>query len=126
MAVSVEGLEGIENTLRAKTLKHRKQADIVVGYSAPYSLYVHENLEMIHTVGNAKFLERPMRTQATNMRKIVKYYLQNKESLEYACQKAGEFLLEKSQEQVPIDTGFLLRSGYVRIDSISATVKEGS
>lgn len=30
---------------------------VEVGYSAAYALYVHENLEAHHTVGQAKFLE---------------------------------------------------------------------
>lgn len=42
-------------------------AEVEVSYNTPYALVQHENLEYNHQVGQAKYLEQPMRTE----RKIV-------------------------------------------------------
>ncbi|GLI51348.1 hypothetical protein TSYNTROOL_14340 [Tepidanaerobacter syntrophicus] len=37
-----------------------KNPGVVVGFEEEYAIYVHENLEAHHTVGQAKFLEQPL------------------------------------------------------------------
>lgn len=44
---------------------------VSVAYSASYSLFVHENLEAHHPVGQAKFLEQPAREYADELARIV-------------------------------------------------------
>ncbi len=47
-------------------------ADVQVGYTMPYAIYVHEDLTMSHKPGKiAKYLERPAMEEAAAMRQIV-------------------------------------------------------
>lgn len=41
-----------------------KNLSVVVGFEEEYAIYVHENLEAHHDVGQAKFLEQPLRENA--------------------------------------------------------------
>lgn len=43
---------------------------VVVGFEEEYAIYVHENLEAHHNIGQAKFLEQPLKE---NSDKYVKY-----------------------------------------------------
>jgi hypothetical protein len=60
------------NTLRSSHVTERTEWDgntayvriVVGGPAAPYALYVHENLEAHHNVGQAKFLESTLNESA--------------------------------------------------------------
>jgi hypothetical protein len=41
-----------------------KNPGVVVGFEEEYAIYVHENLEAHHNVGQAKFLEQPLKENA--------------------------------------------------------------
>jgi len=41
-----------------------KNPSVVVGFEEEYAIYVHENLEAHHPVGQAKFLEQPLKENA--------------------------------------------------------------
>ena len=43
---------------------------VTVGYTASYAIYVHENLNSFHAIGQAKFLEEPIRTKQRQARKL--------------------------------------------------------
>ncbi len=104
--------------LRAKSLKGRKELDLQVGYEAPYAVYVHENLEANHpNGGQAKYLEQPARELRREMKDIIARSINAKNGLEEGMMRAGELLMEASKELVPVDTGFLRDSGYVRVVS---------
>lgn len=47
-----------------------KNPAVIVGFEEEYAIYVHENLEAHHDIGQAKFLEQPLRE---NTDKYVKY-----------------------------------------------------
>jgi hypothetical protein len=91
------------------------QSKVVVGYAAPYAVYVHENLEARHPIGQAKFLEQPAREYRKDMAAAVVAGLRAGESLTQAQLAAGKVLLRESQKLVPVDTGLLKRSGYVDV-----------
>jgi hypothetical protein len=87
-----------------------------VGYSAPYAIYVHEDLTANHPRGGqAKYLEQPMRTMRRELSEIVARSVRAKNGLEEGLQRAGETLLAASRSLVPVDTGFLRDSGYVEV-----------
>lgn len=44
---------------------------VEIGYTANYAIYVHENLEARHTVGQAKFLESALRDNEAKIVDIV-------------------------------------------------------
>lgn len=41
--------------------KQGKNPSVIVGFEEEYAIYVHENLEAHHDVGQAKFLEQPLK-----------------------------------------------------------------
>lgn len=88
----------------------------VVGYSAPYAIYVHENLMAYHPVGQAKFLEQPTRTMQPEFRRIITERLLKGDTPSQALLAAGQALLAASLELCPIDTGLLRESGFVRLE----------
>lgn len=45
---------------------------IEIGTLADYSIYVHENLEARHTVGEAKFLEKAIKQNIDRIKQIIK------------------------------------------------------
>ena len=58
--------------LRGSGYTRKASEDTVeVGFSAAYAIYVHENLEAHHPVGQAKFLEAPLREDADLMLEII-------------------------------------------------------
>lgn len=96
-----------------------------VEYAAPYSVYVHEDLEARHpNGGQAKFLELPARTKAAEMATIVRREVEAtgftrlnvgpEAGLNAGLKRAADFLLLESLALVPVDTGRLRDSGAVR------------
>lgn len=90
------------------------KSEVTVGYSAEYAVPVHERVELKHPVGQAKFLEEPMRTEQKAMGDIIRKALQGRKSLKEAHLLAAQYLLDKSKELVPVATGHLKESGFVR------------
>lgn len=110
----ITGAGKVKAKFKSLSLKGKTEEKMEVGYTMPYAVYVHENLEAEHPIGQAKFLEQPARMYKDTLAYIVRERLKRKRSLKEALQAAGEFLLEKSRELVPVDTGKLYRSGYVK------------
>lgn len=92
------------------------KAGYVVGYSAPYALYVHERLDLHHPHGQAKFLEQPAREKRAEIEAVIMKALQSGASLRQALSLGGLHLLRLSRELVPVDTGALKASGYSRVE----------
>ena len=122
----VEGFGAlIESLTRARDRfgRYARQPKASVVYTAPYAVYVHEDLEMNHPIhaggrdcgGEAKFLERPMREGRSMMARIIqrKLNLKRPKTLLEAMVAAAEWLLRASQRLVPVDTGALKESGKV-------------
>lgn len=87
-----------------------------VGYAAPYAMYVHENLSMPHPRGGqAKFLEQPARMYAPQIAALVKADLAAGRTLDEAVLSGGKYLLAQSRKLVPVLTGQLKNSGFVRV-----------
>ncbi len=86
-----------------------------VTYTAPYAAKIHEDLEMPHSNGQAKFLEKPLRENAKRLSLKVKELVASGKTLRQALLIVGHELLEISQALVPVDTGNLRDSGKVKI-----------
>ena len=115
----IENLERLVATLRSKAAKAVKDADVsvIVGYTQNYAIFVHENLEAIHPVGQAKFLEQPARTEQGAIAKIVRDALSQGKTMAQALVLAGLYLQRASQKLVPIDTGALKNSAFTRLET---------
>ncbi len=96
--------------------KDNLNAAVLVGYTASYAIYVHENLEAYHEVGQAKFLEEPARTLRPEIVSIIDQALQAGQSMGDALLLAGLRLQAESQLLCPVDTGNLRASAFTRLE----------
>lgn len=88
---------------------------VIVGYTANYGLFVHENLEAKHKEGKqAKFLEQPARELRPVLAGLVRTAVLNGAPLQQGLYIAGLRLQRESQKLVPIDTGNLKGSAFTR------------
>lgn len=89
-------------------------SQVKVGYSAPYAVPVHERLDVPHPVGQAKFLEQPLRTEQRKMTEIIRSRLMARMSLLDAQMEAAKHLITVSLQLVPVDTGALRDSWFIK------------
>lgn len=92
---------------------------VIVGFTQNYALYVHENLEAHHPVGQAKFLEQPFRELLTQIPVILKKTAQAGKTLLQGLLIAGLRLQREAQKRCPVDTGALKNSAFTRIEGRS-------
>lgn len=114
----VEGVKRVQAILQARASKAGEETSksVIVGYTQSYALYVHENLEAHHSVGQAKFLEQPAREEADKIGGIVRTALTKGASVSDALLLGGLYLQRASQQLVPVDTGALKSSAFTRFD----------
>lgn len=110
----LKGKEKLKEQLASRSLQGRKVLNVQFGYRAQYAVFVHEDPWAFHPIGKWRYLADPLRRGRGQMGKIIKTVLRQKKSLELATWAALEWLREASQEEVPIDTGFLHDSWFVR------------
>jgi len=112
----IYGINKLRRKLKAMELaaKQRDAIDVVVGYTAKYAVYVHENTESRHTVGQAKYLEQPAREKADELGNIVAKAAKRGLSLDKGLLLAVLKLQAASQKLVPVDTGNLKGSAFTR------------
>jgi hypothetical protein len=108
----------LESKLRQTRTKVQRdwRTRIVVGYTAPYAIYVHENLQANHPTGQAKFLEKALRRTDRRLATIIANSIKAGATFQQAALKAGEVMKEASQELVPVDTGFLRNSAFNKVE----------
>lgn len=85
-----------------------------VGYTAPHAVPVHERLDVHHPVGQAKYLEQPLRTELKIMSDIIRSRLMARERLKAAQLAAAKHLITVSLVLVPVDTGELRDSWFIK------------
>jgi CRISPR/Cas system-associated exonuclease Cas4 (RecB family) len=106
-------VDGIKRGM-GKYLKDGKRVVVAVGFTQAYAIYVHEDMEAHHPVGQAKYLEQPARELRQDLGNIVTTILKAGESLSHALLTAGLRLQREAQELVPVDTGALKASAFTR------------
>lgn len=106
--------------LQSKIARASKDArgSVVVGYDTEYAVYVHENLMAYHKPPTqAKYLEQParllMRTAPAQIQAALRY---GRVTLMQVLLRLGRQLLADSKRIVPVDTGALKASGFVRLE----------
>lgn len=90
---------------------------VIVGYTANYTIFVHEDMEAHHTVGQAKFLEEPARRLSKQLGKQIAEDVKQGRTMEQALLRAGLRLQRASQEIVPVEWGNLRGSAFTRLES---------
>ena len=111
--VVVVKIEGVDRVLRALEHEAKKRFEspnaikgsVIVGYTANYALYVHEDMEARHAPGKqAKYLEQPAR-ELNNSGKLgatIRTALAGGAKMEQALAIAGLKIQRASQQIVPV------------------------
>lgn len=115
----LRGLNKLVSQLRGRAARARKDWDVAaaVGYTAAYAVRVHEDLEASHKTGQAKFLEQPFRELQDVLWRTVAVAVKAGKTPAQAFLLAGLRLLRDSQKLVPVLTGNLRASGFVRLEN---------
>ncbi len=136
----VEGLNKVVAALRAKLAARMTDTNVscVVGYTAYYAIWVHENIEL-HPPGmilagverwhgkgaywdpqgraQPKFLEGPFRRNKEIYARIVTGALRSGKTMAQALLLAGLQLQRDSMLLCPVDTGNLKASAFTRLET---------
>lgn len=115
MNVKFKGLGEIQKRINAQSLKGNSYGHADIGYTAEYAAEVHENMQVYHPNGQAKFLETAYRRMLKQSKEVIKKKLQQRRNLLDAIEAGGKVILNESNRLVPVDTGFLRSSGYVKV-----------
>lgn len=110
--LSVDGADRLLGRLTTR-MEKAEGAEGVVGYAAPYAVYVHENLEAYHPVGEARFLSRALRAGAPFRRAFISDAVKRGRTLYQAVRDWAFVLKRESQARCPVDTGRLRASAFV-------------
>jgi len=113
----ITGLKKLNANIRR--LQNEAKQDncvVMVGYTAAYAVYVHENLEARHAPGKvARYLAIPFEKMQDEILKMVKTAVSNKGSIKSTLLRAGYMIQRESQKIVPVDTGNLRGSAFTRL-----------
>lgn len=136
----VERLTALHEKLKKANSKYlpptSSKVSVLVGFTAAYALFVHENVEMKGRGqprrkpskgnywdppgrGQAKFLEEPARVLSRELVEIAYKVLKQGKTLLQALLIAGLRLQREAQLRVPVDTGALKASAFTRPDDKS-------
>lgn len=119
--VVIKNMDRLLKKLRARAARiGDTRFQVTIGYSAVYAAVQHERLDYHHSVGQAKYLEQPYREIKPFIPQRIADSLKKgkgRRTVAQAVLKIGEEIYQKSQGLVPVDTGFLKSTGFVRLDN---------
>lgn len=112
-------IEGVDKTVASLKKKAMLVASaggsVIVGYTQAYAVYVHEDTEANHpNGGQAKFLEQPARELKKEFGKIIRQAVGKGYTVVQALLLCGLRLQKESQKLVPVDTGALKASAFMK------------
>lgn len=113
----VDGLDKLRAALAVRAERARRDGRVryEVGFTAVYALRIHEDLELRHANGQARFLSSAVTDLRARLGNIIADTLRKGGTMKDAQQRAGEVLLAEAKRRVPVDTGALRDSGYCRM-----------
>lgn len=112
--LNVKRLQQKLHALGVKAARDTGEAVLVGYFGVGYAVYVHENKEVHHPNGQAKFLEQPYREKAGEIAARIAKTAKLTGSLLKGLLVGGLFLQRESQKLVPVDTGHLKGSADTR------------
>lgn len=113
--IKITGTDNLKATL-AKRIAQGQDAEVEVGYTANYALYVHEmeGANFQRPGAQAKFLETPLRQRKDEWVGIVGKVVEGGGTFQQGLFVAGLQVQRASQDICPVDTGNLRASAYTR------------
>ena len=118
ISMSIKGVVELQGKLRNMEQLSRDTHDVevIVGYTAAYAVYVHEDMNASHPRGGqAKFLEQPARELSKALGAVVVNIVKKGGTLLQGLYAAGLRLQAESQKLVPVDTGTLRASAFTEV-----------
>ncbi len=128
----IEGVDDVIKALKQKGVEAGgdTKPSVLVGYTAAYALFVHENREQklagqprpsglgtYWNPGRPGFLLDVMREITGELRGIVDEAMKKGQPLIQALYLAGLRLQRESMENVPVEYGFLRASAFTRVET---------
>jgi hypothetical protein len=111
----IDGLKALNATLKSMERSAEGSPVVEVGFTAGYAVFVHENLQARHPVGQAKFLEQPARENAKKYAETIRMAVRTGLPLARALVLAGLELQADAMRLTPVDTGALRASAFTRL-----------
>lgn len=112
------GFKELENKLGrlGAEAKDDYSQSVAVAFSAAYAWWVHENLQAVHPVGKAKFLEANARDKAEEIGRV--YADGRRGGMKHldALLRAGLLLQRYAQQDCPVDKGMLRNSAETYVE----------
>ncbi len=115
IGVQIKGLDKVLTGLRNLKKRHKPMVECHISYTADYAIHVHEDMQIFHPNGQAKFLETAIRLNLSTMVNYVSQAIQGGKSIEQSLEEVGYLVLMVSNGLVPVKTGFLRASGRVDV-----------
>lgn len=116
--IKIENIDRLMKKLESRMIHVLKspKSIVTVGYSAEYAIYVHENLMATHKPPTqAKFLEQPIREMKPALKQEIETLMSTgRMTLAQCLLIIGHKILAASQLLVPVATGALKASGFVK------------
>ena len=128
----INSFKSVADKLRKLKAQAPPHVAVLVGYSAKYALYVHENVEMKgkglprrngkgfywdpQGQAQAKFLEQPAREMSKELATLIEKKFKETKDVRKALITAGLVLQRASQKLVPVDTGHLKNSAFTKVE----------
>lgn len=114
---NIIGVDAVIAELGRRDRDTDPDVSVVVGFQAAYAIYVHENLEARHRVGQAKYLEQPAREMARSLGEQVGKLVKGGMPLSRALVIAGMRLQRVAQKLCPVDTSNLKNSAFTELET---------
>ena len=116
--MNIKNVKKLIAKLKAKAdgAASQPKVSVVVGFTATYALYVHENLEAIHPNGEAKFLENAANSTSDKVASVIEKAAAAGKPLEQCLLLGGLIIQADAQKRCPVDTGALKGSAFTRLD----------
>ena len=117
--LQVKGFDKVQQLIvqHERQLKPDQENIVEVGFTQTYALIVHEDMEMNHEVGQAKYLEQPSRVGKEMIGKVIATTISKGGSIQQGLEAGGRVLEVLAKELTPVDTGALRLSTYVAPES---------
>lgn len=115
VGVQIKGLDKVIAGLRNLKNRHKPMVECHISYTADYAAKVHEDMQVFHPTGQAKFLETAVRLNQATITTYVSQAIAGGKSIDVAFNEIGFVILAVSNSLVPVLTGFLRASGRVDV-----------
>lgn len=95
--------------------KQKAPEPVLIGYSAPYAIHVHENMMAHHPNGEAKFLVKAIIEQTKAVRRYITKRIKAGDKMQDVLIAVANMYMDASDKKVPVATGALRASRYVKV-----------